>query len=1339
MTMQTTETLKTARLLAVLLCCGLESAQAQTITNADVPDNLNLGTSWVGGMPAGSANVAVWDSTVVNNPSKILGGNLSWGGVQILNPAGPINIGTNASGNILTLGASGIDMSAATTSLNLTNAMALSANQTWNVTNGLTLTVSGQLLSSTATTLTLTGGGTNNFSSNLNGTYAGNVSLNGGTLIIGGANGNTSSAIGTGIITNNGGVTLLNANKIVGNVLQFNGTNIVDANLGTFTLDGAWQGSGTVILTNMSGSTVTAGGNGNAVPGGAAGMANFTGTVIVCSVNRDGSTATGNLRFNNGGGNNNLGNAAMTLDLGQGSAHFTEKNNGATTSFGALFGGPNTQLAQQENYVIGGLNLANDTFSGTSTGGTSTFTKNGTGQFTWNNTSANTYTGTTTVNAGILQIGDGTTAVAGTLGPGGIVLAGGSLVYNKPDAFAITNKISGIGGTLIKTNSNVMTYYGTNTASGATLISQGTLALATNLTGAAAMTCPIFVASGATFDVSQDSFFSLSSTLSGFGAVNGVLTAAGGSINPGASGVAGTLTFNAGLTESGSVNNQLVLSTPGSTNDLISVAGPLTLTGTNNFTLSSFGGGTISNGIYPLIAYSGALSGDVTNFTVIAFGATGTLTNITTATPPEIAVIISPAPRGALNLTWMGGGANNWDTTASNWVNGAISFAFQTGDSVLFNDSAFPNTNVAVAVTVLPASVTVSNTHQYFLAGNGNINGATGLTKTNSGTLSISTTNGYTGPTIVGGGTLEVFNVADGGSASAIGAAASVSSNLVFQGGTTFKYSGSTAATDRGATLNGAGATVDVPNGVNLTLNGTLTGPGALTKYGSGTLTIGGSSSYTGGTVISNGILATANQAANVSGFGTNAITFHGGTLTLYSSTTDDGSTVFTFSNPLIVPAGQTGNLAVFERGVLGSTLTGGGTINVSASGQRGGFGGDWSAFTGIINVITNGNTTSFFRIDNALGYSNAVFNLNDGADLDGGGSGGPYSSVVTFDIGELDGTSLATISSPAMSKPTLYPTWRVGWKNTSSTFAGTIGNPSGGVGSLTKVGTGTLTLLGQNSYTGPTIVSNGVLALSFNPTNSSDSTINNSATITIAAGAVLDVSGRNDGRLQLISPQILQGNGTISGVLDATGSGTISPGGGITGSIGTLTVTGNIYFGPGTDWMKLNRAGSPNSDRLVSSTGQFFHFGEDLIVTNIGAPLQAGDTFTLFSGLTSSFNQYNSITLPGYYIWDTSRLAVNGSITVTSVLPRPSVTKADFSGLAGGAITLSATNGIPSTPVNVLSSTNLALPLGSWTVVTNTTFNSNGNLVDPNSGIAPFTFLVNPAESPRFYLLQTQ
>ena len=353
-------------------------------------------------------------------------------------------------------------------------------------------------------------------------------------LEINAVSGNTgaNSDLGTGIITNNGATLRNNNGTGVGNVIVWNGNCTLDCNNTSKAWEGEWQGSATttVRLINMitSGNTYTVGGNGT---GGD--MNFFTGTVIMADTNSDGSPTAGSFRFNNGGGSPNLGNSQMTLNLGQGNVHFTEKNNTQTTSFGALFGGPNTQIAQQENSHIGGLNLATDTFSGTSTGATSTFAKDGTGQFIWNNTNANTYAGITTINNGILQVGDGVTLAAGALGSGAVSLAGGALVYNKPDNFSITNKVSGSGGSLVKTNVNVMTYYGTNSASVATIISQGTLLLGTNLVGASLMTCPISVSSGAMFDVSQDLVFSLSSTLSGYGAVNGPLVAVtGGTISP---------------------------------------------------------------------------------------------------------------------------------------------------------------------------------------------------------------------------------------------------------------------------------------------------------------------------------------------------------------------------------------------------------------------------------------------------------------------------------------------------------------------------------------------------------------------------------------------------------------------------------------------------------------------------------------------------------------------------------------------------------------------------------------------------------------------------------------
>ena len=91
------------------------------------------------------------------------------------------------------------------------------------------------------------------------------------------------------------------------------------------------------------------------------------------------------------------------------------------------------------------------------------------------------------------------------------------------------------------------------------------------------------------------------------------------------------------------------------------------------------------------------------------------------------------------------------------------------------------------------------------------------------------------------------------------------------------------------------------------------------------------------------------------------------------------------------------------------------------------------------------------------------------------------------------------------------------------------------------------------------------------------------------------------------------------------------------------------------------------------------------------------------------------------------SSLGVNGQISVTAVLPPPSIGSVNFSTLASGTITVNAGNGVPNGQVNLLTSTNLSQPVADWTIVTSTTFDANGNLsqpvtVDPN---APQTFFV--------------
>jgi autotransporter-associated beta strand protein len=631
------------------------------------------------------------------------------------------------------------------------------------------------------------------------------------------------------------------------------------------------------------------------------------------------------------------------------------------------------------------------------------------------------------------------------------------------------------------------------------------------------------------------------------------------------------------------------------------------------------------------------------------------------------------------------------------------------------------------------------------------ITGSGGISKLAGNTLTLAAANNYNGNTAISAGTLKIGAVGTLPSGSGFG-------NVVLNGGTstagTLDMNGFDVTLDGitgnsnsvlGQIVNNSGSltnvlTVGAGDADGTTFSGAIEdnnngggGKISLVKIGAGTLTFSMTNSYSGGTIISNGVLATGTALANGSGgfsaFGptNNPIVFDGGGLALYNNASDSGTIVYTFYNPLIVSNGQTGTLTMFQRGDLYSTLTGSGTLNTVDTGSRGTLAGDWSAFTGTINI-----TSGQFRINNSFGYSNAVINIDDGADLDTGGDGNPGASGQTIDIGELDGTSGAFIGNGG--KPSPNQTWRVGWKNTTGTFAGTIvnGTTTGSTGdSIIKIGTGAWILTGQNTYAGSTTISNGVLALAYNNTTATDGSIGSSATINVTPGTFLDVSGRSDGTFQLGSSasQLLEGRGTINGSLNVSGSGTVSPGGGYGGNTGTLTVTNGITLG-GTAWMKLNRANSPNSDRLVSSLSTIT-YGGTLVVTNVGAALQPGDTFTLFSGAALNASTFASIVFPSYTAWDTSQLGVNGTVKFIGSAT-PAFSNIDYSQLASGSITINAINGTPNGPVTVLTSTNLALPLSSWTTNTTTAFDGSGNL----SG---FTITVDPTLPQQFIILQTQ
>jgi autotransporter-associated beta strand protein/T5SS/PEP-CTERM-associated repeat protein len=406
----------------------------------------------------------------------------------------------------------------------------------------------------------------------------------------------------------------------------------------------------------------------------------------------------------------------------------------------------------------------------------------------------------------------------------------------------------------------------------------------------------------------------------------------------------------------------------------------------------------------------------------------------------------------------------------------------------------------------------------------GVISGSGALVQLGSGTLTLSGANTYTGGTTLSAGTLSL------GNADAIGSSGTISfvgGALQFTSDNALDYSGrfSTAATQA--------YKLDT-NGESVTLANSLTSSGgSLEKLGNGTLTLSGNNSFAGGTTLSGGTLSLG--SAGALGDATNpaagTISFAGGTLQYTANNQSDYSARFSSAANQAFSIDTNGRTVTFASDLTSSSATltklGSGTLALAGDNDLGGVvsldGGTLrlgsSGAIGTTSPIEfNGGTLQFSDANTTDVSSRFVDIPGQAFRIDTDGQDVTFASAITGDSATFDklGTGTLTLSADNTYDGTTTisaGTLRIGDGGTAGQVVGNIVNNGSlvfdrsdgptfavtisGTGSLTQQGTGTLILVGDNSYEGGTNLDAGVLVLG------SLNAIGSSGTISFGGGTL--------------------------------------------------------------------------------------------------------------------------------------------------------------------------------------------------------------------------------------------
>ena len=863
----------------------------------------------------------------------------------------------------------------------------------------------------------------------------------------------------------------------------------------------------------------------------------------------------------------------------------------------------------------------------------------------------------------------------------------------------VINGANAAGVSIVKDETSTQIFSGLNTYTGATNVTGGTLqaGIATQAFG---LNSAVTVGAAGTLDLAG-----FSNTIGSLAGAAGAIVQSTGGVATLTTGALNTNTDYAGVLQNGA-GGQLLLVKNGTGIQTLSGAVANTYTGLT----------TVNAGELDLNKTAGvtAVGGNLT----IGDGAGGANADIVKLLASnqiiDSSLVLIHGSSGSLDLNNFSETIAGFADTGAVAVNGS-SVALGSGTLTFGADNV--NRTFSGAITGVNGNLIKNGTGVQLLSGTTTANTFSGTTTVNAGGLQLNKNDGVQaigGHITIGDGAggansdfvqlLASNQIIDTSRISINGSSGRLDINGFTETIAWFADTGVVAVNGSSVAL-GAGGTLNYGNASNQTFSGAITGTGFINKNGTGTQTLAGTTTantFSGLTTVNSGQidlnktagtlaiggnltigdgvggansdivrLLQSNQIADTSVVQLNAST---GRLDLNGFSETVGSVASTGAFTL---GGSTINLG-------GGTLTTGG-LNTSTtySGVIGGAGGNLTkegtgTFTlSGLNTYTGATAVNGGRL---LAQSTQAFGVNSATTV----NANSILDIGGFDnsIGSLAGGGAASFVQSNGGAATLT----TGGNNTSTLYSGVIRNGTGLL-SLTKVGIGTQTLSGANTFTGPVNVNAGTLSLQ------NGAAIEDTVSVTVTAPGTLNLlNNETIGSLAGTGSATLNartlttgGNGTstaFSGVLSGAGgalvkngqgtftvSGTNTYTGGTTLNAGTLAAGSTKAFGSGNLTMNGGTIRTSGGPLIVDIGGGNVQFNGGIYVANVGGTtpgithdqLRTTGTANTLGGTLALVQQNGYLLAPG----DKVNLAVaTGGVAGGSVNGTP-VPNANVTGLA--------------------------------------------------------------------------